>query len=369
MRMLVVGDVMPGGILAYQNQYWEGEMKSYFNHWDLRIGTLECAIGDNYPYDKEKTATTNAIVFCKEAEALKLVKMGFNVLSLANNHVTDLGIDGLKNTIRFLEKHNIDYCGAGMNIEEAKKPVIIKTRSGQTLAIIGCLFKEKAPMIFHAADDNKAGVYQTTIEELEAYVRQLKQTYDYVFCMPHWAEEHKYLPPLYCKEYAKRLAKAGADAIFGDHTHLINPVTKEDGIPCFYSLGNFLFPDMVLTPPRPMFYPNQNELKDITNRVWSYPKRINVPSIAVWKQRNRIGMVAEIDLGKTIRHGYSLVYLNEKNILQRLTNFDTTIKKFKLKVLGLCLKMPFYDKIRLVYILKQGVFKKLGGKLLNKLKK
>ena len=60
--------------------------------------------------------------------------MGFDVVSLANNHVFDLGVEGLENTIKLLKENGIQYCGAGMNLKEASRPAIIEC-NGKTIAI------------------------------------------------------------------------------------------------------------------------------------------------------------------------------------------------------------------------------------------
>ena len=54
-----------------------------------------------------------------------LIDNKFKVVNLANNHIFDFGLDGFKYTKNILDKNNIQYFGAGENIIEANKPVII----------------------------------------------------------------------------------------------------------------------------------------------------------------------------------------------------------------------------------------------------
>jgi poly-gamma-glutamate capsule biosynthesis protein CapA/YwtB (metallophosphatase superfamily) len=44
-------------------------------------------------------------------------------------------------------------------------------------------------------------------------------------------------------ERARALIDAGADAIFGHHSHRLNPMDTYRGRPIFWSLGNFVWPD------------------------------------------------------------------------------------------------------------------------------
>ena len=58
----------------------------------------------------------------------------------------------------------------------------------------------------------------------------------------------------------KEFIKLGADAIIGSHPHIVNPHLTYKGKDIYFSLGNFLFPDICLEVPRPMCYPNEYKL-------------------------------------------------------------------------------------------------------------
>lgn len=46
--------------------------------------------------------------------------MGFKILNRANNHTTDMGIDGMYSTNHWLEEAGLVYAGAGRNLTEAR---------------------------------------------------------------------------------------------------------------------------------------------------------------------------------------------------------------------------------------------------------
>ena len=125
LKLLFVGDIMPGGVLHYQDLFYTDGIKQFMQKFDLRIGTLEVAIGDNIPFDKEKMKGRMNIIYCKNSDAQKLLDLDINIVSLANNHIFDLGIEGLENTKQILSENNIKYCGAGKNIKEASEPIIM----------------------------------------------------------------------------------------------------------------------------------------------------------------------------------------------------------------------------------------------------
>ena len=105
MKLLFCGDIMPGGVLSYQREYIKKEVKDYLKTFDLRISTLEAAIGTGISYDQTKMNGRMNIVYARNEDFFRVVDMGFDVVSLANNHVFDLGEEGLRNTIDILRNH------------------------------------------------------------------------------------------------------------------------------------------------------------------------------------------------------------------------------------------------------------------------
>ncbi|NMB50379.1 MAG: hypothetical protein GX997_08010 [Bacteroidales bacterium] len=98
-KIAFVGDIMPGGVLhGISSGYISNRLLTYLNNFDLRIGTLERAIGDNFDFDKRKMKGKKSIIYSKNIDIEKLVLLNIDAVSLANNHVFDLGKDGLYNT-------------------------------------------------------------------------------------------------------------------------------------------------------------------------------------------------------------------------------------------------------------------------------
>ncbi len=332
---------MPGGVLPYQDKYIDETLLDYMMSFDFRVGTLECGVGTDISFDKKKMESTKSIVFVRDCDLKRVVEMKFDIVSLANNHAFDLGVDGIKNTIKQLDDLGIKHFGAGINIEEAKKPVVVQN-GNQTIAIFGCLFDYRTPRIFHTATANEPGPYHTSIKEVSSYIKELKKKYDKVVVMPHWGEEHKYLQKSLFKSYAQQMIAAGADCIIGSHPHIINPVVRFEGKFCFFSLGNFLFPEKCMQVPRPMYYPKTAEECRSLKRMWTYPQKIAEPIVAVWKPKNRIGMMVEMDVSDCIKTRWHLVCLTADNILHR---YFSTIVRLRMKFWAMLLHMPKYDML------------------------
>ena len=194
LKLLFVGDIMPGGVLHYQDLFYTDGIKQFMQKFDLRIGTLEVAIGDNIPFDKEKMKGRMNIIYCKNSDAQKLLDLDINIVSLANNHIFDLGIEGLENTKQILSENNIKYCGAGKNIKEASEPIIMNY-NGKRIVFLAYSDCDVSTMAYvPAATESSYGVNPLVIENVVADIKCYKKKYDYVFVMPHWGKEYSVYP-------------------------------------------------------------------------------------------------------------------------------------------------------------------------------
>lgn len=316
MNLFFCGDIMPGGVLPYQDNYITAELKSFLKDFDFRIGTLESAIGTDLPYDPKKIAGRQNIVYARDEDFFRVKEMGFDVVSLANNHVWDLGEEGLKNTIDILRKNGIKYCGAGLSLEDASRPAVIE-KDGLSVAILAyCMYGNKYLGYVELAGKNKAGINPLDIDRITKEIKEAKQKYNIVIVMPHWGREYRYEPLPECVSMAKQMIEAGADAVLGSHTHQIQPFLKHKGKPICFSMGNFLFPDFYMYPPRPIWYPGSGEDLSKIKDVVGYPFPIEEPIRQVWNPISRYGCYVTMNLAgdKPIADvGY--VHSSEDNIV------------------------------------------------------
>lgn len=173
----------------------------------------------------------------KVAPALK--RAGFDIVSLANNHTLDYGTQGLQDTLEALQNNGIRYHGAGMNSDEARKPVVYELPDGQTAGFLAysCTFPEE----FWAAAD-KAGTAFCHERHVRADVASLvEQKVDIIVVSFHWgAERARELRP-YQPLLAHAAIDAGADVIIGHHPHVLQGIEYyREGL-ILYSLGNYTF--------------------------------------------------------------------------------------------------------------------------------
>lgn len=351
MNILVCGDICPGGLLAYQESFYDKSLYCKLQSFDLRVCTLEGAVGTGFPYEPSKMSShggNNNICYIRNEDFGKLKELNINLVSLANNHSLDLGVDGFKNTLKILENNNIKYCGAGMNIIEASKPAVFYDNDGSSIAFFAFCIEGTYPYSCNVANFEKPGIYKANIENILLKVKEYSKKYDLLFLLPHWGEEHKFFPPTKCVDYAKKLLSAGADAIFGSHSHTYGPINKCGKKIIGYGMGNFLFPDFMMEPPRPMFYPKNIKELSTFKRVINYPKEISEPTISIWDEESRIGMNYTFQT-RTKKTGYFFTKLSQGNkilLLQDeapLRNF--LYRKVKIPLGSMLVGCPFYKII------------------------
>lgn len=162
-------------------------------------------------------------------------KMGFNVFTLANNHILDFGESALLNTLKICSERSILNVGAGENIQNAQQALILK-KDDVSVAVINACESE-----WSIASDNMAGANPLDIVEIANQIKRLKKTADFVIVIIHGGHEYyKYPSPRMVKTY-RFFVDQGANAVIGHHTHCIGGYELYNDAPIFYSLGNFLF--------------------------------------------------------------------------------------------------------------------------------
>jgi len=171
----------------------------------------------------------------------KLIKIltepGFDVVSLANNHIMDFGEGGLFLTIKTLINNGICYCGAGKDTEEASRPAIIE-KKGTKVAFLG--YSMTYPKEFYAGKDTPGSVYPDTLE-LKKIIKDVSLISDFIIVSFHWGGEGEKFPKEYQRIFAHFVVNCGADIVVGHHPHVIQSIEIYKNGLIFYSLGNFLF--------------------------------------------------------------------------------------------------------------------------------
>jgi len=169
------------------------------------------------------------------AEILR--KWGIGIVSLANNHMFDYGWEGFEQTRNYLDKTGIRYLGAGRDLAEARKPLIVDIKGTK----IGLLSYSWQFVQTTCATQQSYGCAPLEIKLMTSQIQQLSRDVDTVIVLPHWGYCEYLLPTPEQVELGKRIVSEKAAAVIGHHSHIVQGVTKEDDSLLAYSLGNFAF--------------------------------------------------------------------------------------------------------------------------------
>ncbi|MEM1078520.1 MAG: CapA family protein [Pseudomonadota bacterium] len=177
----------------------------------------------------------------------------FDVLNLANNHILDMGAEGVETTLSVLDARGIQQVG----IHDARAdPARIKTldRNGITVGLASCTFgtnghslpEDSARDVLVANLSSKHEAPDTGL--LRQQILEAKQSgCDLIVAMIHWGYEFEMFPRRAQQQAAQDLAEFGADLIVCHHPHVAQPVQlyrTHDGdriVPIAYSLGSLLW--------------------------------------------------------------------------------------------------------------------------------
>lgn len=306
-----VGDINPGG-LFYKNGTISDKVANILNSAELRVGTLESAFGDGSFFCPEKMSspTGGNIVYAPEDALCLLKQLNINLVTLANNHSCDCGIGGLYKTLERLDQLGIAHIGAGRTKEEAERPYTC-TINGNTFCFLAYYPTQmRSP---YPPDKNNGGMNQLIIDKVIDEIKLYKSKYDYVIVMPHWSAEHTIWPDIRYIEYSQKMIDAGCDMIMASHPHQVHPVFHKKKSIVATSLGNFIFSDWCIRPPRISFYPENPTLLPIVHEY----KIVQTESLYKISKANKLGCICTVKCSRNGKINNSEFYtFNNDNVIE-----------------------------------------------------
>ncbi|MES0056626.1 MULTISPECIES: CapA family protein [unclassified Mesorhizobium] len=270
---------------------------------DVTFGNLETNIIDLRAFKGSPQVNDDSYIGGVPEVGPDLKAMGFNVLSRANNHAYDWGIEGTRETSRVLDQNKIVHAGVGESLAQAGAARFLETSRGRVaLVSFASTFTPAAraadsageapsrpglcalrlvetivvpPEMFESVrrirnslpdsmlsldDQNRIRLAGATfkIGDKVAYsyevdsrdvanilrnVRQGKQLADFLIVTNHGHEPGNWSQELpdHEQSFAHMLIDTGADAYIGHGPHQLRGIEIYKGRPIFYSLGNFIW--------------------------------------------------------------------------------------------------------------------------------
>lgn len=233
--ILIGGDIYPVGRL--EDAFAKGNADKIFHDLleditgaDLSIVNLECPlVSEQTPIEKP-----GGVLSAHSKLINGFIAAGWDVLNLANNHSFDQGTTGLKKTIQTIKKAGLDHVGAGMNIEEAARP-LIRDINGERIVTYSMAERE-----FSIADRSTAGANPLDLINAVNKIKKYKQHGIFILLIHGGKEFYPYPSPEMVRR-CRFMVDMGADAVVCCHTHCPLPWEIYAGRPIVYGLGNLIF--------------------------------------------------------------------------------------------------------------------------------
>ncbi|MGQ2923455.1 CapA family protein [Variovorax sp. DAIF25] len=227
---------------------------------DITFGNSE----GTYAVNETPDAHMMAAIIASPDNINALAQTGFDVMSVANNHINDWGRAGMQSSVERLRREGIQPVGYGRNLDKAFAPVHV-TSDGKRVAFVaasmigswnaaatadgdGVAMLEIATEYhdLHRQPGSPPHVRSRPTEAAAARVARsfeaAKMDADFVVASFHWGV-HCF--PASLAEYEGILARLaidhGADVVLGHHQHILKGVDFHKGKPILHGLGNFAF--------------------------------------------------------------------------------------------------------------------------------
>ena len=217
------------------------EVREIISEADLAVGTFNATMSDKVEHTG-CVYTYQLVGSPSNADAM--ARAGFDVMSVATNHIKDCGLMkawcdySFFDTLANLRRVDILPVGAGANLAEAIQPVVVEV-NGIRFGFVSLGDSKLSVTVF--AGEDSPGIAELTEENLKSAIEATQLISDVVIALPHWGSEDNFVPNWIQREQAQQLVAAGADMVVGNHTHVVQALQEINGIPVFYGLGNFVF--------------------------------------------------------------------------------------------------------------------------------
>lgn len=165
-----------------------------------------------------------------------MVELGFNLVSLANNHALDKDEAGILYSNEYWNGKNVITAGT-YSSSEMRDDIKVYEQNGIKYAFLAYTTSTNGLNV-PAGKDYLINVYSD--EQAKEDIDKIKDKVDVIIVSMHWGDEYVFEPTESEKEIAQYLSSLGVNLIIGSHPHVIQPVGYVNDTLVIYSLGNFL---------------------------------------------------------------------------------------------------------------------------------
>jgi gamma-polyglutamate biosynthesis protein CapA len=201
------------------------------NRADILFGNLEVVLS---AFDRKSPNIERTILRGQPNAVEGLSFAGFDVLSLANNHIMQHGRKAIEETINALNKKEIKYVGIEIPESSIYNQALFEI-NGISICFLGYNLRPQQYFI------DPPLYVEGTFERIKNDIEKQRKNANITVISLHWGDEFINRPSPEQIELAHRIIDCGADIILGHHPHILQGVEKYKGKIIAYSLGNFIF--------------------------------------------------------------------------------------------------------------------------------
>jgi len=158
-----------------------------------------------------------------------LVEKGISLVSLANNHTLNMGVNGFNSTTEILKDKEIGYCGEPEGISENS-------------VYYGASVDDNGNDVSYAFVCFHSAMSDLDLDQAYKLIEDVRPKVDFLIVSIHWGVEYKHTPDESKQiDVGHAFVDHGADLVIGHHPHVVQPFEIYKDRFIFYSLGNFVF--------------------------------------------------------------------------------------------------------------------------------
>jgi len=233
MKISFTGDIVFWGYFSDMENdpnVVDSDIVAYLNKSDCCVCDIEG------PVYSGKTTIEKVAIRSKPTIVNFTKKINGNIWCLGNNHIFDYGLKGMQETIDVAEKNGILTFGAGTNISEASRPILLDT-------LVGLLSIRYYNKHNKATESDMGCLIWDDDATIKNKIKEIKEKCKWCVLVIHGGDEFCDMPLPDIRKRYYRFLEWGADVIVGHHPHVIQNYEKVGDKMIFYSLGNFIFDD------------------------------------------------------------------------------------------------------------------------------
>lgn len=232
------GDI---GFDKYMENMWEDEelldpkIVQFLTEADHVVANVEGPLVDNTA-SLVQAAEMRLMHTINPAATKVLKQIHADIWNLCNNHIMDVGPEGLKKSLEEAERFGAKTIGVGMDLDAAAVPLILDEAGG--IGLFGVGYQRGCK----PAGPDKAGcVSWSDMDTIQKIIDEVKAKCRWCVVVAHGGEEFTAIPSPYVRDRYIKYLEMGADLVVSHHPHVpMNYETVGDK-KIFYSLGNFIF--------------------------------------------------------------------------------------------------------------------------------